>query len=246
MQFRNANIDLRKLHLNWRGEPTLNKRLPELLQIKHTILPSVPLEFHTHGQLLNQDLAESIVTTLGPKDRVYVSIDGGWPEAHEANRGPGTWRGALQGLGRLLDAREANEAEGPIIGIYEIAYERRTRAHPDLVSLARRCDEWTRVNKIEDSGEEASFATAVVPHGPCFWVGNALCITARGDAHVCLLSFRPDGKLGNLFQEELGTILDRSDAFRERMLAVGRPAIAHCQNCRKTEGAIDDDWLVDA
>lgn len=242
--FRKPHVDIRKLHLNWRGEPLINKHLPELLRLKRKLLPEVALEFHTHGLLLNQALAEEIIEEVGPKDRIYVSIDGGWPEAHEENRGPGTWSGALQGLEALLNARDHVDGEGPILGIYEITYERRTQAHPDLVALGRRCDEWTRVSMISADGREASFPNSSIPTGPCFWAGHALCITARGDAHICLLSFRHDGRLGNLFTDDLTMILDRSAAFRRRLLATGRSGIAHCRSCRKTEGGLDGDGLV--
>ncbi len=243
-QFKRPDLHVRKLHLNWRGEPLINKRLPEMLRLKRELLPDVALEFHTHGMLLNRPLAQEILQEVASEDRIYVSVDGGSPEAHEANRGPGTWSGALQCLRLLLDARNNLQSDRPTVGIYEITYERRTRAHADLVALGRRCDEWTRVAMIGVDGGEASFTASTIPSGPCFWAGHALCVTARGDVHVCLLSFRPDGRLGNLFTDDLTTILDRSAAFRRKLIEIGRPGIAHCRICQKTEGEMDEGDLV--
>lgn len=242
-RFSRPDIDVRKLHLNWRGEPLINKRLTAMLQMKRALLGKVPLEFHTHGGLVTTSLAIEIVGALSDEDRVYVSVDGGWPEKHEANRGPGSWANAMRGLSMLLEARSRSDKPGPKIGIYEISYDRRTRAHPDLIALGRRCDEWTRVDAIETDGSEASFPTSDIPLGPCFWAGNALCVTASGDAHVCLLSFQPEGRLGNILTDELDMILDQARAFRTKIEAEGRSGITHCQRCRKTEGYLDTDIL---
>lgn len=237
-------VRVRKLHLNWRGEPLINRNLPEILNRKRALLPNTPLEFHTHGMLVTPKLADQIVNAVTDADRIYVSIDGGQPEAHEANRGANTWEGALRGLEHLLDARDRAARDGPTIGIYQISYGRGTSAHPNLVALSRRCDEWTKVGRIEGDGAEESFATPVVPTGPCFWAGNALCITARGEAHVCLLSFRPTGRLGNILEDDLRTILDRSTVFRSQIRELGRNSTQHCRTCRKTEGEVDDPEAI--
>lgn len=243
-RFQRKDLAVQKLHLNWRGEPLINKRLPDLLARRREILPDPPLEFHTHGLLVSPEVAAAVISATAEKDRIYVSIDGGWPDAHERNRGSGTWSGALSGLRALLDARD-RQGTGPMIGIYEIAYGRHTRAHPALVALSRRCDEWTRVAPLGPRGEEATFDDGAAPAGPCFWAGNALCVTARGDVHVCLLSFRPEGRLGNIFYDELMDILERATAFRGAITAGGRARLVHCRGCRKTEGVFDDEEFAD-
>ena len=240
-KFARSGAEFQKLHLNWRGEPMTNKKLPELLALRNEIMPGVPIEFHTNGTLLTPANAAQIINQCIPEDLIYVSIDGGCKEAHEANRGADTWEPTLAGLEMLLDARDnAVPEKHPHLGIYEIFYDRRTRYDEELMRLSRRCASWMRVDVIKTDGEERPFTYVDLPQGPCFWAGNALCITARGDVHVCLLSFRPDGKVGNIITDELADIVGNARAFRENITRCGRDSIAHCRGCQKTEGTIDE------
>jgi sulfatase maturation enzyme AslB (radical SAM superfamily) len=232
-------FSLEKLHLNWRGEPLTNKKFPHFLEIRKRILPHVPIEFHTNGLLLSPRNCADIVAHTLPGDVIYVSVDGGRRAAHEANRGRGTWDPTLAGLKELLNAREQSGKSDPTIGIYEIHYGDRLGYDPELIALSRRCDGWARVDPIDEKGYEKSFAGNAAPNGPCFWAGNALCITATGDAHVCLLSFRGDGVLGNVFVDDLAEILTRAQTFRKHLAQSGRTKLPHCRGCWKTEGALD-------
>lgn len=240
-KFADSGAEFQKLHLNWRGEPMTNKKLPEFLKMRNEIMPGVPIEFHTNGMLLTPKNAAKIIDQCIVEDLIYVSIDGGCKEAHEANRGVDTWEPTLAGLEMLLDARDAAPPEKhPHLGIYEIFYDRKTRYDEELIRISRRCASWMRVDVITTGGEERPFTYGVTPQGPCFWAGNALCVTARGDVHVCLLSFRPDGRVGNVITDDLVDIVENARAFRSRIASRGRDEIAHCRGCQKTEGTIDE------
>lgn len=149
-----APAKLQKLHFNWRGEPLTNKRLVEFLRIRREIIPGVSLELHTNGLLLNPRISADIVEQTLEGDLLYVSIDGGRREAHEGNRGVGTWHRTLGALEMLLEARDNSRSGGPRIGIYEIFYGDRSPYDPKLVALSRRCDEWNRVSPIQTAGTE--------------------------------------------------------------------------------------------
>ncbi|MFZ2029416.1 MAG: radical SAM/SPASM domain-containing protein [Vitreimonas sp.] len=231
-------VSVERFHLNWRGEPMTNKRLPEFLTIRRELLPGTPLEFHTNGLLLRAENSIDLLSRTLPGDRIYVSIDGGGPEAHEANRGAGTWLPTMQGLRALLHARDHLAGACADIGIFEITYGR-TKYDNELLALGRHSDVWTRVHPMGKNGEEVTFDDGLVPAGPCFWAGNALCITTTGDAFVCLLSFNPMGRLGNIIDEDLSVLLEQAKAFREQIVRRGRRDVSHCQRCRKTEGDID-------
>ncbi|MFZ2029421.1 MAG: radical SAM/SPASM domain-containing protein [Vitreimonas sp.] len=228
-----------RLHLNWRGEPLTNKKLPEILKIRHDLLPNVPMELHTNGILLNDRNSGELVASGLPSDIIYVSLDGGGREAHESNRGEGSWAPALRGLRRLLDARD-QLGPGPQIGIYEIYYGPQTLYDRELIELSRRCDDWTQVRPVDVQGREATYADGPAPFGPCMWAGNAMCVTAKGDAHVCPLSFRSDGRLGNVFEDDPQIIAERAREFRQNLAQFGRGGVAHCRGCQKVEGDMND------
>lgn len=234
-----ADVEIEKLHLNWRGEPLTNKHFIEFLRVRRAMAPTVPLEFHTNGLLLTTTMCKGIVEQSMEGDLAYVSIDGGGQVLHEANRGPGTWYATMDGLRQLLDARDAGMPQRLSVGIYEISYGRATTYDRELVALSRRCDIWMRVCPIDRHGHEMPFETAAVPMGPCFWAGNSMCITAKGDVHVCMLSFDDRGVIGNILEDDPRAIIERGRSFREALTSLGRGSVPHCRNCRKTEGAID-------
>jgi len=234
-----TSFTVEKLHLNWRGEPLTNKRFGDFLRIRKSVFPDAPLEFHTNGLLLTPALCAEIVELTLEGDLAYVSIDGGSKPLHEANRGQETWDTTLLGLQRLLDAKEAAFVPTLSVGIYEISYGRNVAYDRTLVALSRRCDMWTRVSPIDTHGNESPFDTQEIPHGPCFWAGNSMCITAKGDVHICMLSFDASGIIGNILTEDAQTIFDRGRSFRAALTARGRHSIPHCSNCRKSEGTID-------
>ncbi|BBQ83010.1 TPA: radical SAM protein [Kluyvera ascorbata] len=235
-----TELIIEKLHLNWRGEPLLNRYFTDFLTVRNSIAPNVPIEFHTNGLLLTSAMCKKIVESSSPNDLAYVSIDGGGETLHEENRGKGTWRSTLDGLHRLLDARESNPQKQLKVGIYEISYRRNAIYDVELVTLSRKCDIWTRVSPIDKFGQEKFFNSNKFPQGPCFWAGNAMCITTQGDVHICMLSFNSNGVIGNIFQEEVDAIIERGRLFRARLMHQGRNAVEHCKNCLKAEGDIDD------
>src|ERR1041384_5703291 len=62
--FKEERFVVQKLHLNWRGDPSMNPQLPALLAEVESIAPSFPWELHTNGILIDQELAEQITSVL--------------------------------------------------------------------------------------------------------------------------------------------------------------------------------------
>ena len=139
-------VVLQKLNFNWRGDPLMNPAFLELLEEMEARNLPFPVEFHTNGTTLDHRTATSLVATLN-QIQVFVSIDGGNEPSHDFNRGAGTYRKALAGLARLLDARGARST--PRIGVFQLSMGVPESSYdPEFVRLAGAADEWVRINPI--------------------------------------------------------------------------------------------------
>jgi sulfatase maturation enzyme AslB (radical SAM superfamily) len=258
------DLNLQKLNFNWRGDPLMNPGFLSLLQELEGRQLAFPVEFHTNGTSIDAPTADQLIETAR-RTRIFVSIDGGNEKSHDLNRGVGTFRAALDGLSRLLDARGPRSL--PRIGLFQLDLGVPESAYDvTFTRLASCVDEWVRILPIHPvSGRRIRPQTRVadsalvratppvvspddrwwameVPHagaqpqGPCFWAGNALFVAPNGDVSVCLLSHTIDGVLGNLLSTPLPEILERAGDFRTHITAIGRASIPHCARCRVAAG----------
>lgn len=251
------DIEVKTIHLNWRGEPLMNGRFSELLAVVRDTMPDVYLQWHTNGTLLTKKRVQQIMD-VGYKHKIFVSIDGGNEHSHDTNRGEGTFRRSIAGLRNLLD----NEARRNLIevGVYQIDLgEPLDEYDPEFVELSGMVDDYVKVKPLLPGGAEHKVDSLTsldtdadlnrmmaeelnpqipVPDGPCFWAGNVLCMGPTGDAWVCIVSHGAQGVVGNLLSEPPELVMQRAHAFRGQLVEKGRHAILHCSSCRKPEGAI--------
>jgi sulfatase maturation enzyme AslB (radical SAM superfamily) len=258
------DISLQKLNFNWRGDPLMNPEFISLLSEIEERQLTFPVEFHTNAMGLDESVAQELVRVVR-RTQIFVSIDGGNATSHDFNRGQGTFRSAMEGLSRLLDAR--GDRPTPRIGLFQLDLGVPAASYdPTFTALGRRVDEWVRIHPIHPrsgrrirphaptgeaadcleepddiSPDERWWARDVPvgdakPQGPCFWAGNALFIAPNGDVSVCLLSHTPDGILGNLLVDPLQDLLIRARDFRTKLQVLGRSAVHHCTSCRVAPG----------
>lgn len=249
------DLNVREITFNWRGEPLMNKRFPELLELLVNRMPGVRVQFHTNAMLLSESMCERLIAIKAPF-HVYLSIDGGNKAAHERNRGIGTFDRAVQGGLRLLTMR--NDAPWPHISLYQLDLRLALGAYDaDFLMLANAADAWQRVSPIVRSGTDSVIAAATPsrdgvnpstlwdadyvgpqPKGACFWAGYSLAISPTGDASVCILNqlSQPEGVLGNLVRQPISDILVAASKFREKLENRDRSQIPHCASCFKVSG----------
>jgi len=219
-----------KFHLNWRGEPTSNPRLADLL----ARVEDVPweIEWHTNGTLLHPRRAAQVVAA-NSRQTIFVSLDGGTAASFEHNRGPGSWDKALRGLEALLAAR--GSAPTPTIGIYQLDLGVPPAEYdPRFRRLTEQVDRYLVVDPVDEDGFAPASSARAVPAGPCFWLGNALAVDVHGHAWTCLL--RNGTRLGSMLDDSVDDILDRAGELRERVHRQTRSAVLGCSGCRKKEG----------
>jgi len=237
-----SGLSVQKLHLNWRGEPTLNPDFPALLRLTQEVLPGFPVEWHTNGTNCSAPMAREIIAAH-PNQTIHFSLDGGTQQSFEKNRGPGTWNVALDGLEMFLKARRIDSnaklgVYGIDFGINPARYDRR------FMNLVELVDMFSMVSPIRENGDERRRELTQIesspakPEGPCFWLGNALALDPSGNAYSCLLA--KGFLLGNVIRDGFQETIARAKSARDLVMSNGRQAIAGCSTCQKREGSAHD------
>ncbi|WP_372424811.1 radical SAM protein [Salinarimonas chemoclinalis] len=254
-------LEVKGIHLNWRGEPLMNPRFEELLAVTRAALPDVKLQWHTNGTMLTRKRVRSILA-VPVRHKIFVSIDGGNALSHDLNRGAGTFEKTLRGLETLLEEarRSGRGADHVEIGVYQIDLgEPRDSWDPRFVSLLGEVDDHVLVTPLLPGGAHHPVMSLSdletddrlhqrmmqdvnprlpVPQGACFWAGHTMCLAPDGKVSICVISHGREGVIGNLFDESAEAVLARGLDFRARLDREGRCAAGHCRTCRKPEGSI--------
>lgn len=252
------DVEVKTIHLNWRGEPLMNPRFAELLKVTRRILPDVPLQWHTNGTMLTRKRVKEIVA-VPYSHTIYVSLDGGNRLSHDLNRGEGSFQKTMTGLQNLLDA--LGDDHGHVrVGVYQIDLNEPLENYdPKFRELLECVDTHIKVTPLLPGGAHHKVAelddlesdealhqrmsqdinpSLPVPDGACFWAGHTLCMAPDGNVSICVISHGHKGIVGNLFHESPETVVGRAIEFRERMNTDGRKSTPHCANCRKPEGDV--------
>ncbi len=90
------DLGFRQLYLTG-GETFLLPELGELLEVS---VPNIPTTVLTNATLFRGKRREILERFAGDSNfSLQVSVDGGIPELHDAYRGPGSWKRAMEGVG---------------------------------------------------------------------------------------------------------------------------------------------------
>jgi radical SAM protein with 4Fe4S-binding SPASM domain len=250
-------VRVQQVTFNWRGEPTLNRHLSDLLIILSKRMANVATELHTNATTLTSRNSDKIVAAAGNNLTICISLDGGNEASHDAQRGRGTFRRSLAGGWALLRARGTQTKPRIILHQLNLCVSENDYDE-EFVRFANSVDGWQIKYPIIPGGERRLFANAAyapagtelikdwpkarldweTPTGACFWAGNSLCIAPNGDVYVCLLSTSKLGVLGNLASEKVWSILERARTWRKHLEESGRSYYQHCTACRMEEGEV--------
>ena len=232
----NCRIAVQKVHLSWKGEPTLNPYFPEVLKTFWEQAPFLELEWHTNATLLTDDYAAKIISAH-PRQKIMLSLDGGNKHSYEQNRGLGMWSRARAGSEAILKARESVPSVS--IGVYQLDLGVKPIDYdPRFTALLNQIDSFEIKRPVRDDGLSLNVINpGNVPTGPCFWAGNAMAIEPNGDVFTCIL--KQGTQIGNILHDSLESLISRAQYLRKNISSNGRKNAIYkgCRECFKQEGA---------
>jgi len=178
-----------KLNSGMRGEPLINKSLPEMIAYAKQ-KGIMDVYFNTNAMLLTEDVSEKIIKA--GLDRISISFDGTTPDVYEKNRRGASFKTVMKNIKNLLMLRGRLGYATPLVRVQTVAL-------PE-VSLEEYKKFW------EDIADEVAFIdfkdysdirTDLVEDWACQYLWQRMMVTWEGKIHVCGFDYTDNHKLGN-------------------------------------------------
>lgn len=240
------------VYLHHRGEPLLNKQLPEM--IRYARNAGLRVRFHTNATLLTQEWAESIISS--GVDFLSVSFDGFQKDIYEEVRKGADFEQTVANITGLLRLKKTHKRRSPYVVIEKIdlaAY--RDRVQPETV---RRLAEMFKAEGVDEIIEkkEYEWTVSALPDREseqclkaCTFPWYAMVVCWDGTVTPCPQDFMIGMNMGNLKDTSIRQIWN-SKAYRElrRALTADRSALTLCRKCdrlcRKQVGGVPFQYLI--
>jgi MoaA/NifB/PqqE/SkfB family radical SAM enzyme len=126
--------EVRRVVLHGIGEPTLNKRLPEIIALVKA--RGAYALFNTNGLLLRGQLLDRLVAS--GLDEVRVSVDAATPETYRLVRGADGFARIIANVQSLAAAKERAGSQTPRVSLWMTGMKANVAELPSLVRVAHR------------------------------------------------------------------------------------------------------------
>ena len=239
------------MQLFWQGEPLLNERLPEMVQIAREA--GIYTIVSTNAQRLDQPTAEALVRA--GLNRIIVSLDGWTQQTYEQYRRGGSVEKTKEAVRLLRQAKQAtgarmiielqclrlktNEAEwSTFLGEYKrLGADLLTMKTAQLYDYAQGSPlmpTQEKYSRYKWDKRKARYVPKHSLHNRCYRLWSGCVIDVHGNMLPCCYDKSQTHPLGNLLSP--GATLrsiwlgKRAEAFRRAVLKQ-RANIPICQNC---------------
>lgn len=222
-----AENGLYSIRLSWRGESTLHRRLPEMIQYaKQRGIKEVSLI--SNGMRLKGQLAEDLIRA--ELDYITVSVDGLEPHYNRL-RTPSTYQETRERLRDFFELKNRIGGGYPLLkiqGIWTYIKEDAQKFYNDFKDFT---------DKINFDPEHDYSKTVVKQDGNqvCQYPWQRITITYAGEVPLCIADWNQCGTLGNLKERSiqemwLGPVMSE---FRWKHLHGQRLTVDCCARCHR-------------
>ena len=204
---------LSSLKLNYRGEPTMNKNLPQFVKMAKDE-GIIEVQINTNGLLINEKFAESLIDA--GLDRIKFSVDGATPEIYEKIRGA-SYAKLIKNIENFIRIRNEKGLIRPIVHV-QMVYMQDNKAEAvkfynfwkDKVNRIGFSRYRSPERKINDSRRALESPDYPVP---CSQLWQRLLVTYNGDILMCCGDHLALNILGNASRTTLKEVWN-SDTLR--------------------------------
>ena len=215
--------------LNWRGEPTLHKDLPEMVKLAK-LYAYTEISINTNGTLLTKKLCEELVDAK--LDRIIFSIESIRPDRYAKYRPPAKLDEVIENIKMLLRTRQEWDRKKPYVRVQKIDFpetrdERYTRFFQNLGvdSVA--------INTYKEKGKSDKLWRTK----PCCQPWQRLFIAWDGNIYPCCEGqrFEPIGNIKEMSIHDAWKS-DMMEMLREKHINNDADDIPQCRECWVTKG----------
>ena len=223
-QFKDYAIEV---HLyNW-GEPTLNKKLNEMLSYCKENNLWTRISSNLSLNLKDEYLKDLVNSGL---DLLHVDIDGMDQEVYAKYRKKGNLEQVMNNLKKIIKIKKENKQNTPVIELAMLAMKQNEHQHENFLKLKNELDvEVVRIDKIQHNpnmdtswlpenkdliyssyegsgGKGASHSATNEIKNPCHWPWSGIVINYDGGVNPCCLVDDPKADFDNIYEKPLEEI----------------------------------------
>lgn len=235
--------------LYFQGEPFLNSKLSEFIQIAHDA--KIYTSTSTNGQFLHKNNVNQIVSS--GLDRIIVSIDGATQEVYEAYRVGGNLNKAIIGIKELVAAKKELKSATPSIEIQFLVLKTNEHQMEEMKRLAKSLgvdkltfktaqlydfengndlmptkNKYSRYKKSKDG----KFRLKGNQPNRCWRMWSGAVVNVNGEVVPCCFDKKSENSFGNINENSFAECWHSKKAsdFREKIIQ-NRKQFEMCRNC---------------
>jgi len=223
-----------KLNSCERGEPLLNKELPQMIAYAKE-KGIMDVYFNTNAVLLTSDVNRKLIES--GLDRISISFEGTTPEFYEKSRAGASFDKVVKNIKDFIQLRNEMGAEKPLVRVQTVAL-------PELASRLNEYKEfWEKIAdevSFIDYRDYAKDRGSLVSDWICPFLWQRMLITWDGAISFCQLDYFNSLNLGNVNQGDSIRVAWQSAAM-EKVRELHKTSTSHqiklCNACdiRATE-----------
>ena len=241
--------DLIHLTLYFQGEPMLNPHFTEMVQMARC--QKIFVATSTNGHYLNAENVDKIIKS--DLSQLVISLDGLDQQTYELYRVKGDFQTVVEGIQRLVAARESAKSSSPVIELQFIVMRHNEHQVNKVKEFAREIgvdklslksaqvynfnEESSIIPTLKDKSRykqmpDGSWVIAKQIRNRCRRIWSSIIVTWDGKVVPCCYDKNADHQTGNLLEESLNTIWKNQlyTSFRKKVLS-SRTEIDICRNC---------------
>jgi len=191
-----ARYDLPSIKLNYRGEPLLHPRLPEMVAYAKE-RGVLEVQFNTNGLTLNKKMIEQLLDA--GLDRIIFSFDGATKETYEKIRRGSNYERVVANIKALVARRNERGLKRPCVRVQMVKMKENEHEVGQFVEI------WLPVaNKVAVSTErQAEGITGDVVHFSCPQIWQRLMVCWDGEVRMCCGDWQGEIVLGDATKSSL-------------------------------------------
>ncbi len=142
---------LKSIKLNWRGEPLLHPKIPEMIKYAKD-KGIIEVMFNTNGQLLNPELSEKIIDA--GLDKIIFSMDGATKETYEKIRKGASYEKLIKNIKDFVEIRNKKKKRKPFVRIQMVKMDETKKEVDKFIKMWDPIVDHIAVNDYSNRGEE--------------------------------------------------------------------------------------------
>jgi len=232
-----AAIGVSSIKFNWRGEPTLYKRLPDIIKFAKN-LGILEVAINTNGLLLDTDFSKNLIES--GLDKIIFSVDGMTNTSYKKARGANLQK-LLHNINNFYTTRNLEKSNCKIkIQMVKNSYNESEvdyfmeywKNYADEIRITNCADRSTNKEILLDGRK-------IVGRKNCYFPWQRLTIAWNGSVYACCADWFGKYKVGNIKKKSIKKIWknEAMNVIRKKLLN-NNFELSVCSNCMSNESYI--------